>query len=54
MSALYYNSFVSIPHLIEDAKRAMEANAQLSALCLTFALVDECATFEWNKSHPEK
>ena len=45
---------VSILAMVEDAKRAMMANAQFSALCLTFALVDECATFEWNKSHPEK
>lgn len=45
------NGMILIPVIIEDAKRALLANAQFSALCLTFALVDECATFEWNKSH---
>lgn len=47
----YTNGMILIPAIIEDAKRALLANAQFSALCLTFALVDECATFEWNKSH---
>lgn len=50
----YMSGLISVPVIIEDVKRAMMANAQFSALCLTFALVDECATFEWNKSHSEK
>lgn len=51
MSALYYDAFVSIPHLIEDAKRAMAANAQFSSLCLTLALLGNCSQVEWLKTH---
>lgn len=50
----YTNCMISIPAFIEDVKRAIAANAQFSALCLTLALVDECATFEWRKTHPSE
>lgn len=42
---------ISVPHLILDAKRALLANAQFSALCITLALTDECAKVEWLKTH---
>ena len=50
----YMTGLISIPALVEDAKRALKANAQFSALCITFALVDECASVEWYKNHSQK
>lgn len=46
----YEKGLISIPVLIADAKRALFANAQFSALCITFALVDECSSVESRKN----
>ena len=51
MEFFYRNTFATIPQLITDAKRAMAANAQFSALCLTLALVGNCSQVEWLKTH---
>ena len=52
MKIFYRNTFVTILQLITDAKRAMAANAQFSALSLTLALVGSCSQVEWLKTHP--
>lgn len=51
MKNLYGDTFVSIPVLIKEAERAVEANAQFSALCLTLALVGNCSQVEWLKTN---
>ena len=45
---------ISIPELVADARRALEANAQFSALSVTLGIVDECATVEWEKRTGKK
>lgn len=45
---------IQIPALIADARRALTANAQFSALCISLALADECASIEWEKAKGHK
>lgn len=47
---------ISIPCLLEDIERALQANAQFSALAMTLALVAECAEVQYPeiKSDGEK
>ena len=43
----YVKRFLQIPELIEDAKRALRANALFSALSLSLSLAAECSKFKY-------
>lgn len=47
----YIDMLLTVPPLVDDAYRALRANAYFSALCISLALVDECANVEWRKKY---
>ncbi|WP_455533018.1 hypothetical protein [Roseburia inulinivorans] len=47
----HLKSPITVPKLIDDGRRALDANASFAGLCVAFALVDECAGVEWRHAH---